>query len=254
MKILLPFIILMLAFSVSAQVKKPVVKPIAKPTPIVEIKAEVKPSQKVVVEKANGDRLTGLFAGGDADSIIIDLDGNKIIVKLSDISVLRFGDAPPTPTVAETKPAVPSLNVEAAIIYRSGEVVPVARTTFYFLDDDVVTILKSAGVQPTSMTGRTYSDYGKAIMSDIGFSARYGSLPEYQSFSIKLAEAIKSHVKYTFQTDFSGKANLADIPMGKFYLFGIGSTRQSGVVWNLPIDTSIGGSLVLDVNNAAFAY
>lgn len=146
------------------------------------------------------------------------------------------------------------LNVEAAVIYRSGEVVPVARTTFALLDDDLVTILREAGVRPTASTSRIYTDYGKAIMADIGFSARYGSLPDYQKFSSDLAAAVRSHVKYTFQTDFSGKASLTGVLPGKYYLFGIGSTRKSGVVWNLAIDTTTTSNVTLDANNAAFAY
>ena len=37
-------------------------------------------------------------------------------------------------------------------------------------------------------------------------------------------------------------------------LFAISSTRQSGIVWNLAIDTNTTKNLVLDAKNAAFAY
>lgn len=90
-QLLLLTILLCSALSFNAQ-RKPVAKPQPKPTATPQ--TEVKPSQRVVIEKINGDKLTGLFVGGNAESISIDLDGSRINVKLPDIASIRFGDAP----------------------------------------------------------------------------------------------------------------------------------------------------------------
>lgn len=217
---------------------------------------EVKATQKVIVERTNGDKITGLFVSGDSESVTIEVSGTKIPMKLAEINNLRFGDETmvvnqPIPT-AQTPNN--SLSIEAAIIYQSGQVMPVARTTFLLLDDDFISILKNAAVQPTQMTSKTYSDYSKAIFTDMGFAERYGSLPEYQRFISSVAAALKPHIKYTFDTDFNGKAIITGIAPGIYYLFGSANTRQAGIVWHLPIDTATTNSVVLDNKNAAFAY
>lgn len=255
-------LILVCAVSGFAQQRKPVeTKP--KPAANTETKKTTadaaKPNQNVIVEKLNGDKISGLFVSADVESLSIEISGVKVPIKFSEIKLVKFNAGEDSPVVVgattpSSQPKNSTINIEAAIIYRSGQVVPVARTTFYLLDDDLITILKTAGVQPTASTSRMYQDYGKAILTDIGFAVRYGSLPDYQRFGSAVAEAIKPHIKYTFQTDFSGKAILSDAPPGKFFLFGIGATRQSGVVWNMAIDTTTNQNLVLDANNAAFAY
>ncbi|HRH44674.1 MAG TPA: hypothetical protein PKY82_23760 [Pyrinomonadaceae bacterium] len=217
---------------------------------------EKKATQKIVIEKINGDRLTGLFVGGNTETITIEISEAKLPIKISEVKAIWFGDVPEKVTEKSTAPVseTNNLSVEAAIIYRSGEVVPIARTTFYLIDDDVITIFKNAGITPTPTTSRIQKDYTQAILSDIGFSAKYGTLPEYQTFIAKWTEAIKPHIKFTFETDFNGKASVPNIPLGNYYLFAISSTRQSGIVWNMPVDTNTTKKLVLDAKNAAFAY
>jgi hypothetical protein len=50
----------------------------------------------------------------------------------------------PTATVTPTPTPTPeaSLSIEAGVIFKSGDVKPVARTTFYLLDEDFKTILQ----------------------------------------------------------------------------------------------------------------
>jgi hypothetical protein len=81
----------------------------------------------------------------------------------------------------------------------------------------------------------------------------------FRKFSIceklpKFDQFLEDFQKLTFETDFNGKASVPNVPIGNFYLFAISSTRQSGIVWNLAIDTNTTKNLVLDAKNAAFAY
>lgn len=60
--------ILIFALTVSGQKRRTPVRPIptpSKPDISIEQDKEIQPTQKVSVEKNNGDRLTGLFVSGD---------------------------------------------------------------------------------------------------------------------------------------------------------------------------------------------
>jgi hypothetical protein len=91
MKKLFPIFILLFAFGVSAQVKKQTVKPSTKPT------------QKVVVEKLNGERLTGLFVGANAETVTIRISETNLFVEFSEIKAVWFGAMPSWPDT-EHKP------------------------------------------------------------------------------------------------------------------------------------------------------
>ena len=249
-------------FTFIASGQKTTTKTKTSPSPA-EIKvAEKKASQLISVVKKNGDRLTGMFVGGDTESVTIEMSGAKIPIPLNEILNINIGTEPEKPVESVTsveqkqeESSTANLFLEAAVVYRSGDVVPVTRTEFYLMDEDVISLCRKAGVNPTSSTQRTYSnDYSKAIYTDIGFMMRYLQLPDYQKFGASFVNAIKPHIKYTVTTDFNGKATFNNIPKGKYFLFGMGSTRQSGVVWNLNIEFTENSQIILDAKNAAFAY
>ena len=79
MRILLLPLMLLICFAVTfAQVKNPIAK--IKPTP----------AREVVVEKTNGDRITGSFVSGKTDSITIIVSGSNLQIPFNEISSLRF--------------------------------------------------------------------------------------------------------------------------------------------------------------------
>jgi hypothetical protein len=131
---------------------------------------------------------------------------------------------------------------------------PVARTTFYLLDDNALTILKNAGIQPRSETLRIFKDPDEALVSDISYAlaGQYQSL--YADLGAAILKAIEPHVVAKLTTDFSGKATVPDLDAKQYYLFGAGATRRSSALWNLPIDLTKETHIVLDQNNAAHAY
>ena len=104
-----------------------------------------------------------------------------------------------------------TLSLETGIIYRNGEVVPVARTTFYLLDDDVLTIAKSGGIQPRPDTLSIYKDVDRSLLSDIAhaLAGQYQSL--YADFGANFLKVLEPHIIARFTTDFSGKATVADL-------------------------------------------
>jgi hypothetical protein len=95
-------------------------------------------------------------------------DGRKVIL-MSD-GTWKYGNSPANEGVDNSpNKADATLSLETGIIYQSGEVIPVARTTFYLLDDDVLRIAKNAGIQPSEISSRVYKDkLDEALISDIG--------------------------------------------------------------------------------------
>lgn len=251
MKICSLLFVLIFSFSVYAQIRKPAAKPTPVSTPApapAPAPVEIKPTQKVVVEKTNGDRLTGLFVSGDTDSITIEVSGAKLPVKLIEITSLRFGEAvePPKPAVIEKS----ALSIEAALVYQSGDVVPIARNTFYLLDDDVVTILKNAGIQPTSKK----SDINKALLDDIAYLADanlVAGVDLFKDLYRRYFVAIEPHIVQKVTTDFGGKAVFNNLEAKQYFLFGLMNARKDYLVWNLPINVSKEQKVVIDQSNIA---
>lgn len=241
MKKLLPLFILIFTFSISAQIRKPVVKPT--PAPIVE----AKPTQKVIVEKNNGDKMTGLFVGGSAEAVTIDLDGSKITIKLSDILTLRFGDTPkPIETPTEIKTVRTTLSIEAALVYSYGGAQPISRTIFYLLDKSAEDILTEINLRGRSQNISVLDTYAMGII--------YSALSDQAAIALKGTQAIKPHILKEFQTDFSGKAMIEDITPRTYWIFSVVKTRKGYAVWNLETAIKDGeNKIIIDQNNAKTA-
>lgn len=50
------------------------------------------PQISAIVEKFNGEKITGFFAGGDAEFIEIDSPATRVKIRVSEISLIRFGE------------------------------------------------------------------------------------------------------------------------------------------------------------------
>jgi hypothetical protein len=178
-------------------------------------------------------------------------DGKSVILK-SD-GTWRYG-APAERAPEPVAPKKATLSIETGIIYRTGEVVPVARTTFYLLDDDVLTIAKNGGIQPRPDTARIFKNIDDALLSDIGYSLAGQHQYLYADFAASFLKVLEPHIITKFTTDFSGKATVPDLEPKQYYLFGAGATRRSNALWNMRIDLAKETHFVLDQNNAATAY
>ena len=178
-------------------------------------------------------------------------DGKPVILK-SD-GTWRYATAAER-TTEPPAPKKATLSIETGIIYRTGEVVPVARTTFYLLDDDVLTIAKNGGLQPKAETLRIFKTVDEALLSDIGYALAGRHQVLYTDFAASFLKVLEPHIITKFTTDFSGKATVPDLEAKQYFLFGAGATRRSNALWNLKIDLTKETHIVLDQNNAATAY
>lgn len=103
--------ILICSTCIAGQTRKTTAKVAVKKPVEAEIKKEP-PTQKVVVEKANGDKLTGLFVSADQNSVTINISDTNIPINLSEIKVIWIGEAKPEPPVIQT----PTINYAANAI------------------------------------------------------------------------------------------------------------------------------------------
>ncbi len=120
---------------------------------------------------------------------------------------------------------------------------PVARTTFYLLDDDPEKLMRAAGVG---------SEGALSVLDVFAFGVKYDRrrTPAFTAAT----ESIASHTKQTVMTDFNGKAQFTDIAPGRYFIFGTSNTRKGYAIWSLAVDIKAGqNSIILDQNNAATA-
>lgn len=182
-------------------------------------------------------------------------DGRRVI--LSSNGTWRYADegASSSNVKAPSGRKNSVLAVEAGLVYKSGDVKPVARTEFYLLDDHLGKILQQAGLEPERMSSNDGRDPAESLVFSYGLATVYSSLPDQQAFFLKAQEAIKPHIIETVTTDFGGKAQFSSVAAGTYYLMGVARTPNGMALWNLRVDMKAGqNSVTLDQNNAAYAH
>lgn len=165
-----------------------------------------------------------------------------------------------TPASAKTAPAAKSgkLEIEAGLIFKSGDTKPVARATFRLLKKDALSLIR---------TEETY----QAFLSE--GSTRISGYPTYESFNAETAmlwygsrysdkftpivnQNLDRESVGTMTTGFDGKGVFESVPLGDYFLFGKyswGDRSGNEAAWNVPVTIKAGtNKLILDNNNTAY--
>ncbi len=144
-----------------------------------------------------------------------------------------------------------SLSIEAALIYRSGDVKPVARVQFLVLDESLATILSNSGItQPQDISIITTD---KNMQLVITYAKAMLGAPGHERFLAQAEAAIKPHIVAAETTGFDGKAEINNAPAKPCYIVAVSRAGQSWLVWNLKAELKPGKNKILfDQNNAAF--
>ena len=159
---------------------------------------------------------------------------------------------PSSPASAATGWPQSVLTIRATVSLKPGYPQPVARTTFYLVDDSLASILKSAGVMIKGRDGKdklaqTEDDY--AIW--FGFGANNLRMLPIGDFYSKAMATLKPHILQTVISDFDGKARFAPVKVGAYYLLGVARTPKGFAVWQLKATLDAASvSLILDERNA----
>ena len=135
-------------------------------------------------------------------------------------------------TVAES-PTKGKVNIVAKLAARNGSTQMVRNEKFYLLDQDIETILISAGVEPIE---------GQSLTSSLGLSLVFPD--RYGEFNRNAFTAIRKHIKYSGQTDGSGKAMLSGVEPNSYYLFGMTKAGHGFTVWNSPVSVQVGDNIL----------
>jgi hypothetical protein len=160
-----------------------------------------------------------------------------------------------------------SLSIEAALVFKSGDVKPVARTEFFLLNKDFDAILQESNFaselppnlkEPTSKISRiqAFSMFVRttkeAERTQDDSAERTKGLDAVELAVAKALTATRPHIVYTTTTDFQGKAQFTEVKAGEYYLFGYTKVGKTVVVWNLKtVVKSSQNSVTLDQNNAS---
>lgn len=182
-------------------------------------------------------------------------EGKPVILK-SD-GTWTYGDPPLLPPVVSNH----SIDVQAAIIFQSGEVVPVARTNFYLLgrslEDILVTDanrqiliddLRARAPQPNDyLTEQVVKEYQGMKLSGFIKNSMSSLSRRYMDTTGPMIQAV---VKFTATTDFQGNVTFKDVPPGEYYLFGWTEIRKNFVSWHVKVTVDKADQkIILDSNN-----
>ncbi len=161
----------------------------------------------------------------------------------------------PTPEIPKTS----TVQIEAAVIFRNGDVVPVARNTFYFLSNDLAKTLNTPEMKQLavndvknnphpSLSGILNEQLKKEDLASLLYRMRLGK--SFATYNQAVTEAILKTVKFQAVSDFQGKAEFKDVPQGKYFLFSQYEIRKAFVVWHIPVESKGETTkIILDSNN-----
>jgi hypothetical protein len=146
-----------------------------------------------------------------------------------------------------------TVELEAGLLFNSGDTKPVARATFYLLKENPEKIILTQenvdlynkdtskySIRPETLS--EWSMYGAALSMD-GYAS--------PSFAIAAKKSLEASSTASGTTGFDGKATLTSVPTGDYYLFGYYRFGKQTTYWNIPVSVKTGvNKIVLDNNNS----
>lgn len=144
-----------------------------------------------------------------------------------------------------------SLKLEAGIVYRSGDVTPISRTTFYLLDKSLFQSLYEGKLKDSK--GEIVTTQ-KNIYITYAFACNYVNLSDRETDVYNsVLSLLKPHVIQSVTTGFKGEATFNSIPPGKYYIAGFSNISQNAMVWDVEVNLLPGSnSFTIDQNNFIF--
>ena len=140
---------------------------------------------------------------------------------------------PGSQTTVAQSPTKGKVDIVASVSGRNGAPAGVKNEKIYLLDEDVESILSSAGVAPIE---------GQSLTSSLGLSLVFPD--RYGDFNRNAFLAIRRHIKYSGQTDSSGKVELNGVDPNGYYVFGMTRSGRGFTVWNSPVTVNIGENVL----------
>ncbi len=143
------------------------------------------------------------------------------------------------PKTATKAVAKGNLELEAGLIFNSGDVKPVGRATFYVLKENAEKIILTQEIfdilnrereqESSSITTRSFdkwSLYGAVHRMDGEYTPNY---------AIAAKKALETASVGSGVTGFDGKAIIKNIPIGDYFIFGYYKFGKQITYWNAPV-------------------
>lgn len=140
---------------------------------------------------------------------------------------------PGSQTSVTGPPTKGKVTIDAKLVTRNGAAQSVRNEKFYLLDQDLETILGSAGLEPIE---------GQTLTNSLGLSLIFPD--KYGDFNRNAFRVIRPHIKYSGQTDGSGKAQLSGVEPNSYYLFGMTKAGRGFAVWNNQVSIQVGDNIL----------
>jgi hypothetical protein len=144
------------------------------------------------------------------------------------------------------------LDLEAGLVFNSGDVKPVGRATFYLLKEGASKIVLTqehldaynqdmARLQAERETLDKWTMYGAVLYMD-------GQLSP--TFAVAVKKSLNAAAVSQTTTGFDGKATFENVPVGDYFLFGYYTFGDQTTYWNVPVSIKAGtNKVVLDNDN-----
>jgi hypothetical protein len=147
-----------------------------------------------------------------------------------------------------------TIELEAGLLFNSGDTKPVVRATFYLLKENpekIVVTQENLDIYNKDRAGS--SIIGRETLSGFGLLgaalAMDGQLAP--NFAIAAKKSLQTSSTASGTTGFDGKATMTSVPTGDYYLFGYYRFGGQTIYWNIPVSVKTGvNKIVLDNNNA----
>ncbi|HMV87226.1 MAG TPA: hypothetical protein PKA34_29315 [Blastocatellia bacterium] len=152
-----------------------------------------------------------------------------------------------------------NLSIEAAIVYAVGGPQPVAREEIRLLKKDGLEVHFNGAYNTGAIDDRLTNYFLARYYADSEAKQKRDSPEQVYLDLVKEAGRVEQELKdstaFITTTDFAGKAEFKDLPVGKtFYVYAVAPTRGGHCLWNLKTEIKPGANhLILDQKNAAFA-
>lgn len=152
-----------------------------------------------------------------------------------------------------------TLSIEAGLVYKSGDVKPVARSEFHLLDEDAEKILRDAKVEKKGRLRNwkevSFLDSYAAAKLCVHRLTRCPALEDSWEFVRDAESTLKPHIVKSATTGFDGKVSFEPVPAGTYYVTGVYLRDDSFVSWSVKAELKSGSEqLILDQNNSSMVY
>ena len=151
-----------------------------------------------------------------------------------------------TPFVQNVPKGKASLQLSAEVQFLNNKNRPAGYTEFFLLQQDLDSVMKSSRIRIPSR--QDIDSYAELWARSVQRGYRFPGV----AASIRNALATSSLAR--IKTNSVGKANLANLKSGKYFVVGASTLGQVGVVWSKPITLSAGSNqMILDLRDAEWA-